>query len=199
MIKEFNSLTFTVLRGCSMQEFCDSMWDWDFALELMKQNKAKCQRSVKVPVLSYVNPNIGKCLWKFSWWTSARYPNVVFFMSNMADGFLTVWYNIRKDLQCESISCRIWRNDEPYPLNEFYYTNSKGEERYVRSMKEDRWSFFEIGNPLPIEDLSLYKKRFHKDKMNMKIVLEYLNRMGISFEDIDEDVIECFTFERTEW
>ena len=64
-------------------------------------------------------------------------------------------------------------------------------------MKEDKWSFFEMGEPLSFEDLSLYKKRLHKDKMNIDIIFRYLKEMGIYFETIDKKIKECYSFERT--
>ena len=54
-----------------------------------------------------------------------------------------------------------------------------------------------MGKPLSFEDLSLYKKRLHKDKMNIDIIFRYLKEMGIYFETIDKKIKECYSFERT--
>ena len=196
MIKDFESLTFTIFRGCSMEKFTEVMWNHGLLNEYIDTGKAKCVRNKELPVESYLNPVV-TCLYKFSWWESSIYPNIVFFMSNMSDGFMTLCRQLRKSLHCESIECRLCKNDNPFPLNEFCYTNPTGEVRYIRSMKEDKWSFFEMGKPLSFEDLSLYKKRLHKDKMNIDIIFRYLKEMGIYFETIDKKIKECYSFERT--
>ena len=179
-----------------MEKFTEVMWNHGLLNEYIDTGKAKCVRNKELPVESYLNPVV-TCLYKFSWWESSIYPNIVFFMSNMSDGFMTLCRQLRKSLHCESIECRLCKNDNPFPLNEFCYTNPNGEVRYIRSMKEDKWSFFEMGKPLSFEDLSLYKKRLHKDKMNIDIIVRYLKEMGIYFETIDKKIKECYSFERT--
>lgn len=196
MTNHFSLLTFTVFRGCSMKAFSDAIYNDEFIQELLDSGKAKCYKE-ELSCDFYADPAIGFCLCRFSWWESSLYPDTVFFMSNYSDGFMTLCYQLWDVLRCECIKCRICRNEYPYPLNDFHYRDSNGNERYVRSMKEDRWSFIEMGEPLPFEDLSLYKNKYIKDRMNMGIIIQYLNNMGISFETMDKEVKECMTFERT--
>ena len=69
----------------------------------------------------------------------------------------------------------------------------------VLALKEDRWTFFQQGEPLPFENLEYYNNKRIKDRMNFAIIKEYLLKMGIDFYKIDSSVSDCTTYIRTEW
>ena len=45
---------------------------------------------------------------------------------------------------------------------------------------DDRWDFFQIGQPLPEEDTQLYTARRKRDRLNEEYLLQLLTRLGAS-------------------
>lgn len=105
---------------------------------------------------------------------------------------------IRAKLNCELIMCHL-SNGLEYPAYSFKMINAEGKERIILAYKEDRWVFYEVGDPLPFEDVELYKKRYIRDRLNNNIIYSYLLKNGIDFKRIDEDITESFTVIRTKW
>ena len=72
-------------------------------------------------------------------------------------------------------------------------------ERIVLSYKEDKWVFYEKGNPIDIEDIANYKNKLIKNRLNIMIIDSYIRNLGINIWSIDENVNEFFQFERLCW
>ena len=81
----------------------------------------------------------------------------------------------------------------------FQYIYPDGKERIIYALKEDRWVFYEEGELLPFENPDYYKRRKIKDRINNDIIIEYLSKCGIDLFDIDSNVDQCMTLERTAW
>ena len=64
-----------------------------------------------------------------------------------------------------------------------YYSNSQS--RHVLCYQDPQWVFYEEGMVLPFEDISLYKQRIKKSRLNENILLQYLRRLGWNIEDND--------------
>ena len=82
---------------------------------------------------------------------------------------------------------------------EFQYISHDGKERIIYALEEDRWVFYEEGEPLSFENTDYYKRRIIKKRINNEIILEYLSKCGINLFDIDTDVDQCMTLERNAW
>ena len=199
MTDNFSFFTFSVFFGCTFEEFSDVVMKDDFWNGLVKKGKAYIIPHDDVCLDRYFNPEIGATLEQFTWWSSELYPNIVFLSSNQGDGLYSGCYNLRERLKCESINCVVATKNCPYPKMSFYYTNLDGEERVVMALKEDRWTFFQQGEPLPFENLDYYNNKRIKDKINFEIIKEYLLKLGIDFYKMDSSVNNSTTFVRTAW
>lgn len=197
MTDNFSFFTFSVFFGCTFEEFSDVVMKDDFWNGLVKNGKAYIIPHDDVCLDRYFDPEIGATLEQFTWWSSELYPNIVFLSSNQCDGLDTGCYSLQETLGCSYIKCAVaTKNDSKMA---FLYVNSDGEERVVMALKEDRWTFFQQGEPLPFENLDYYNNRRIKDKINFEIIKEYLLKLEIDFYKMDSSVNNSTTFDRTAW
>ena len=136
---------------------------------------------------------------KFSCWKSRHYSDKVFFASDSMDGMQPTCLNVREKIHCNLLMCTFSNDGEQEPKYGIRYIKSDGGERSVLAMKEDRWTFSESGEPLPIEDLSLYKNKYVRKRINNGIIAMYLKRMGITLDNIDDGVVASATYKLLEW
>ena len=154
---------------------------------------------VNLDVDDFFNPpSGGSHLPKFCCWSSDRYPTMVFFVSNYEDGLSNLCKLIQKQIHGNLLMCTL-SNDTISPFNKFYYSDSSFNERIVLSYKENKWVFYENGNPIDIEDTANYKNRLIKNRLNTQIIDSYLQGFGINIRNIDEDINDCFQFTRLCW
>ena len=99
---------------------------------------------------------------------------------NLQDGWFSLYKNIAKGLNSKSCYMTIMDDEKfAYPANSFrYYEN--GLERVVYTLKEDKWVFYEQGEPLSFENKDYYNARIKKKRLNKAIMLEYCESLGIS-------------------
>ena len=199
MTDDFSFFTFSIFIGCSFSEFSDAVLNGKVYGELIQNKKAHLKTHDSICLKNYFNPEMGRILAQFSWWTSTLYPNIVFLSSNISDGLLTGCYSFRNILGCTCIRCSISTNKDQFPKMSFEYIKPSGEERIIMALKEDRWTFFQQGEPLSFEKKEYYENRRIKDRINFAIIKEYLLKLGIDFYKIDSSVGDCTTFIRTEW
>ncbi len=197
MTDNFSFFTFSVFFGCSFEEFSAAVLQ-SYG-DLLQKGKAYIKLHDDICLEKYFNPEIGCVLQQFTWWTSDLYPNIVFLSSNQGDGLLTGCYSIYDRLKCKYINFSVANKHCPYPKMAFKYTNADEEERIVMALKEDRWTFFQKGEPLPFENMEYYNNRRIKDRINFDIIKEYMLKLGIDFYKMDSSINNCTTFIRTEW
>ena len=128
----------------------------NFYGELIKKGKAHLNLYDNLCIDKYYNPKMGSVLAQFSWWSSALYPNIVFLSSNISDGLQTGCCSFRNILECACVRCSISTDNEASPMFLWEYIKPDGEERVIMALKEDRWTFFQQGEPLPFENLEYY-------------------------------------------
>jgi hypothetical protein len=99
-------------------------------------------------------------------------------------GTRTVWFDYVADTMQEDgrgrYGASIFRYYEPDPTGEY-----AREARSINAIHDgDRWSFDLIGEPLPFEDESLYRKRAIRDRFPPEALRAYLEHLGIrAFEE----------------
>ncbi len=131
----------------------------------------------------------------FSLWKTSNYPDYVFFTSNSGDGRFTLCNFIHQRLKCEYIQCTLRDGNKIIaPAYFFHYANEKMEERDVLAYKDPQWVFYEKGTQLPFEESDFYKRKKISQRLNGSIIINYLQKYGINFEEIDSNIIESFTF-----
>lgn len=105
-------------------------------------------------------------------------PNITLFTSNLSDGGSSLVFIMNEFLKLDSISLRISKTEDFYKVYDFDYYKDGDSIRYVRSMQDPRWEFYERGNPLWFEDIELYKQRMIKKRMNKEILISYCLKLG---------------------
>lgn len=194
MTTNFYYFSFAIFQGCSMTQFTEALYIT--CAESIRQGAAIVYND-QLNIQQYFNPRPGGAHYeKFSWWSSTKYPNTIFFASNYEDGLNSLCELLRKRLRSVLIHLKI---SIPEDMNWFLYIDSEGKERIVYSLKEDRWVFCNLGEPLSFENVDYYKHRIIKKRMNFDIISEYLLKQGIDFRNIDTEVQECMTFSRIAW
>ena len=145
---------------------------------------------------NYIDSFKGNTLYDvFSFWKTSQYPEFVFFTSNSGDGRFTLCNIIHQRLKCEYIQCTMRNgNEELAPGYFFHYANKEMDERDILAYKEDKWVFYEKGTPLLLECMELYKKRRINQRINNSIIIDYLQKYGINFMEIDVNITNSFTY-----
>ena len=199
MKTDFSYFTFSVFQGCSFDEFTEKFVKQGF--EESFRNKTVYVKKDKLQISQYINPSYNKLPEKFSWWSNSNYPNMVFLACNNQDGLYLRSKRRAAKMECSliRISMSVKTPNEPERLFWFQYISPEGKERLVYALREDRWIFYEEGEPLPFENLDYYKRRMIKERIGNDVIIEYLSKLGVNFFDIDENVSQCMTLERTAW
>lgn len=196
MKNTFNYIALSIFFNCNIQDVrttVEKIYDYE-----IKNNTATITQTHFV-VDDYFNPQSGGShLPKFCCWSCDKYPNIVFFVSNYEDGLSNLCRLIQKHIHGELLMCSLC-NDQRFPFNKFYYSDTSFSERIVLSYKEDKWVFYEKGNPIDIEDIANYKNKLIKNRLNIMIIDSYIRNLGINIWSIDENVNEFFQFERLCW
>lgn len=193
MNTNFDYFTFSIFIGCDFTSFTETVKS--VRKEYIEDGKGKIVLNTILNLKQYINPDIGSHLEHFSWWQSELYPSMVFLSSNQGDGLEVPCRLFQDKLKCICIKiCVSLTND--YPKNSFWYIGENGKERIVMALKEDKWTFFQMGTPLPFEDVSLYEKKRIKDRINFDIIKQYLSKIGIDYDLMDSNVVHCASFEK---
>ena len=168
--------------------------------ELVVSGKAKFDTNA-ININDYCNPDIGSHLpQKFTWWESALYPDRIFFISNLGDGWHTMCRTLQKHLKCSWAMFEMSDIKSAYSMNLFLYSKKSGIERTVMSYYDDtHWVFYDTGEPIEIENLNYYKVRLKKERISRNIVMEYMSKLGINYYDIDKKITDYLNFTRTQW
>ena len=76
-------------------------------------------------------------------------------------------------------------NDEPeYGMyHSFQHMYADGTERMVRVMWDDRWDFYEEGEPMPFEQIERYSQRLRRKRLTNDMVLDYAKALGWNLRD----------------
>jgi len=198
MKKKFSYITLSIFHNCELHIFAQNL-----------QNNAEYKEEFRKGIISlkqdtlnisqYFDSTLGARFEKFTFWSSSHYPHTVFFMSNLPDGYNNFARCISRELNCPWTSIEACINEREESKCCFEHIDSLGNHRIVYSLKEDRWTFCDLGIPLDFENLDYYKCRTIKKRMNFEIIVEYLAKLGINLWDIDSEVSRCMTFERTAW
>ena len=107
-------------------------------------------------------------------------------ISNLQDGAHSLFWNLATVLKVEAIAIRTSsKTTGDDIMNDLMYLNKGEEQRYVRTMTDPSWEFFEKGKPLWFEDVSLYSKRYKKDRMNRRIIVDYCLKLGLEVDSHD--------------
>lgn len=119
-------------------------------------------------------------------WHPDDSPGTVIF-GNQRDGFETLGciLNNRYGFEMTRIGISFEsEKDEGYgPFIKFQHSFTDGRERYVRVMWDDRWDFYQEGDPFPFEQTERYTERIKRKRLTTEMVLDYAREMGWDLRD----------------
>lgn len=95
-------------------------------------------------------------------------------LSNLIDGWQTLGYILNKVKGIQMLDLSLMDDYVQFNFND---------DRFIRVMWDDRWDFYEFGQPLPFENTQQYKARLKKDRLTPEMVEEYANYFGVDLRD----------------
>jgi hypothetical protein len=121
---------------------------------------------------------------------------------NLKDGWSSLFYTLTMCLKIDGYHFKTSSNNNIEPYNCIVFIENGLEKRICSNIKEDkRWTFYEKGDPLFFETVDNYKKKLKRDRLNQEIIIEYLNRLKITNNNILEIenyknnlIIECTNY-----
>jgi hypothetical protein len=101
------------------------------------------------------------------------------FVSSVADGYSSMIMSLSKTILGTHLSINVSRPDVAYPGNAISAVQAGKSVRTVYAMLDnDRWIFFQNGDPLPFEDIDRYRARKKRDRLTPEIISVYLDQIG---------------------
>jgi len=115
-------------------------------------------------------------------WEPAEKPGTTIFVSSLVDGSDSLISILSKKYGQESYKIYINIDSRSaYPSYLFAY-RKQDIERVIRSSFEDKWTFYQKGTPLSIEDTSVYDKKKIVDRLNKEVITSLLKKKGWNIE-----------------
>jgi hypothetical protein len=95
--------------------------------------------------------------------------------ADVSDGWSSLAHIVSNKLDVKAVDICAYALSCEYPRNAFTLYQGSNITRHVSASKERKWMFWQTGEPLPFEDIKLYKKRNIKDRLPPNEVLRLLN------------------------
>lgn len=112
-------------------------------------------------------------------WVPEAHPGVTAMYPNYQDGAQSLVSGLSSLFGFRSISLRLSASSVQYPICEFTLNDGSPHTRVVRVMKDSRWEFLTIGDPLPFEDTQNYDQRTIRKRFGVDLALEYCRQLGV--------------------
>ena len=145
-----------------------------------------CRAPVDIP-LSAVIPGGAHPVWNSVLWHPKNAKGTVMF-GDLLDGFDSIAWKLNHEYKFEMTRIAVdfdIENDEPeYGMfHKFHHYYADGRERLVRVMWDDRWDFYEEGEPMPFEQTERYTERLRRKRLTNDMVLDYAKALGWDLRD----------------
>ena len=137
--------------------------------------------------LEEVIPSGAHPIWNLALWQPTNTKGTVLF-GNLQDGFTSVTWILNRNYKFKLTWIAVdfdIKNDEPeYGMfHSFHHFYADGRERLVRAMWDDRWDFYEEGEPMPFEQTERYTERLRRKRLTNDMVLDYAKALGWDLRD----------------
>ena len=89
---------------------------------------------------------------------------------------------------------------KPNPVNSLTFIKDGTFVRVIYALKEEKWQYYALGDPLCFENTELYNNRIIKKRLNRAILIDYCAQLGIDV--LDErfwDADNALVMERIKW
>jgi hypothetical protein len=124
-------------------------------------------------------------LFKLVIYAPKQSPSSCVLITNLADGWNSLSYNIAKEHKRFQMQVISTKPDAEYPRNSFEVWRSGVSVRKVISMLDsDAWVFFQKGTPEDFEDLGYYERPQKKHRLDRDIIDIYLAKNGWHVSDL---------------
>ena len=153
-------------------------------------NDVTILKNYRAPVdihLEEIIPGGAPPVWNSVLWQPKNTKGTVLF-GNVQDGFTTTAWILNHKYKFEMTRIAVdfdIENDEPeYGMfHSFHHFYADGRERLVRAMWDDRWDFYEEGEPMPFEQTERYTERLRRKRLTNDMVLDYAKALGWDLRD----------------
>jgi hypothetical protein len=115
-------------------------------------------------------------------WQPEQNKNSTIFFCNLEDGWNTLMLAIGRKFNRKQYTFTFSNSNSKESIHSFFYYDGK-RERLVRAMKDPRWDFYEYGEPLDFEHSNHYDNRIIKNRLNNKILDDYLCSVGYDMKN----------------
>jgi hypothetical protein len=121
---------------------------------------------------------------KFAIWEPKSKKDTTIFFSNLTDGWYTLMNLLTTKYKTEQLSFKITEENQKDAFYSLLY-QKEFDLRYVRVMYDNKWEFYQKGILLSFENEKFYKQRIIKNRLNLKILNQYLMSLGFDINSID--------------
>lgn len=101
------------------------------------------------------------------------------FLSDGYDGWQSLLHCLSVENGTSYLAFRLFAGKQS--LAEMCLVEAGKVVRLIRAMKDGRWTFHEVGDPLPFEEVGSYSKRVIADRVSHDLLLSYSRKNGIDF------------------
>ena len=136
-------------------------------------------------------------------WEPTTNPGYSVGITNLQDGFYTLFNIATIELNCRAVLLGASDSSVTWPIYSFYILEDGRQRRVVQSLRDsnNRWEFYESGEPLPFEEVDAYKERLKRKRLSRERIIRYAEAMGFPiaenhFWDSDK---KAFYATRTAW
>jgi len=104
--------------------------------------------------------------------------------ANYADGWQSLAVCVSKHVSGKVFRLAVGSEREEWPLYLFEVVEGGRERRHVSVVKDvDRWKFWQTGDPLPEEEVTVYRKRRIIDRLSRQYLVSLAERLGFPIDD----------------
>lgn len=104
-------------------------------------------------------------------------------ISNYADGMESMTHIISSKLDAKILNFRLSSVYCLYPVNSLSCIKNGKMQRAIYALKENKWQFYNCGDPLWFESPENYKNRVIKNRINAKILIDYCAKLKLNITD----------------
>jgi hypothetical protein len=130
-------------------------------------------------IRSYYNQQYDAPQVKFLLFAPKSNSHTTIMFANIIDGYVNLIKYVSKQCDLEYYNISIFDDSQSQMMSSYHFHyHSKNRERHLLCYQDPKWVFFDEGEPLWFENISYYKQRIKKNRLNKSIIIEYLKSLG---------------------
>jgi hypothetical protein len=130
-------------------------------------------------IRSYYNQQYDAPQVKFLLFAPKSNSHTTIMFANIIDGYVNLIKYVSKQCDLEYYNISIFDDSQSQMMSSYHFHyHSKNRERHLLCYQDPKRVFFDEGEPLWFENISYYKQRIKKNRLNKSIIIEYLKSLG---------------------